>query len=83
MHKSVLLEESLQFLNLKENSVIVDCTLGYGGHSSHILKEIKKGFLFAFEQDDEAIKSSRKRLDEIGNNYEIIRSNFVHYFISR
>ena len=78
MHKSVLLEESLEFLNLKENSVIVDCTLGYGGHSSHILKEIKKGFLFAFDQDDEAIKSSRKRLDEIGNNYEIIRSNFVH-----
>lgn len=78
MHKSVLLEESLKFLNLKEDSVIVDCTLGYGGHSSHILKEIKKGFLFAFDQDDEAIKFSQNRLNEVGNNYEIIRSNFVH-----
>lgn len=78
MHKSVLLEESLKYLNLKENSVIVDCTLGYGGHSSHILKEIKKGFLFAFDQDDEAISASRKRLDEINSNYEIIRSNFVN-----
>ena len=78
MHKSVLLEESLKFLNLKESSVIVDCTLGYGGHSSHILKEIKKGFLFAFDQDDEAIKSSRNRLTEVGNNFEIIRSNFVN-----
>ena len=78
MHKSVLLEESLEFLNIKEDSVVVDCTLGYGGHSSHILKEIKKGFLFAFDQDDEAIKSSRVRLDQIGGNYEIIRSNFVH-----
>jgi len=78
MHKSVLLEESLKFLNLKEDSIIVDCTLGYGGHSSHILKEIKKGFLFAFDQDDEAIKFSHDRLEKISDNYEIIRSNFVH-----
>ena len=78
MHKSVLLEESLKFLNLKEDSIIVDCTLGYGGHSSHILKEIKKGFLFAFDQDDQAIRFSTNRLKEVGNNYEIIRSNFVH-----
>jgi len=78
MHKSVLLEESLGFLNLKEDSVVVDCTLGYGGHSSHILKEIKKGFLFAFDQDDEAIKSSLNRLNDVGNNFEIIRSNFVN-----
>ena len=78
MHKSVLLEESLKYLNLKEDSVVVDCTLGYGGHSSHILKEIKKGFLFAFDQDDEAIKFSRNRLNEVSNNYEIVRSNFVN-----
>ena len=78
MHKSVLLNESIENLNLKENSVIVDCTLGYGGHSSFILKEIKKGFLFAFDQDDEAIKSSRNRLNEVGSNFEIIRSNFVN-----
>ena len=77
MHKSVLLEESLEFLNLKEDSVIVDCTLGYGGHSSHILKEIKKGFLFAFDQDDDAISFSRKRLEQVGSNFEIVRSNFV------
>ena len=76
MHKSVLLDECLEYLNLKENSVIVDCTLGYGGHSSNILKKIKRGFLFAFDQDDEAIKSSKTRLDEISDNYEIIKSNF-------
>ena len=35
-HISVLLEESISSLNLKENSIIVDCTLGYGGHSSNI-----------------------------------------------
>ena len=71
MHKSVLLDECLEYLNLKENSVIVDCTLGYGGHSSNILKKIKRGFLFAFDQDDEAIKSSKNRLDEISDNNKI------------
>ena len=60
MHKSVLLEECLEYLNLDENSVVVDCTLGYGGHSSEILKRINKGFLFAFDQDSEAILNSKK-----------------------
>lgn len=76
MHKSVLLEECLEYLNIQEDSIIVDCTLGYGGHSSNILKKIKRGFLFAFDQDEEAINSSKKRLDEISDNYEIIKSNF-------
>ena len=78
MHKSVLLNEVLENLSLKSDSIIVDCTLGYAGHSSCILKEIKKGFLFAFDQDEEAIESSEKRLSEISNNYEIIKSNFVN-----
>lgn len=76
MHKSVLLEECLEYLNIQENSTIVDCTLGYGGHSSNILKKIKRGFLFAFDQDDEAINYSKNRLDKISDNYEIIKSNF-------
>ena len=78
MHKSVLLNESVSKLNLKESSIIVDCTLGYAGHSSNILKKIKNGFLYAFDQDDEAINKSNEKLKEIGNNYEIIRSNFVN-----
>lgn len=78
MHRSVLLEETLKYLNLSETSIIVDCTLGYGGHSSEILKKIKRGFLFAFDQDDDAIKASEIKLKEISNNYEIIKSNFVY-----
>ena len=78
MHKSVLLYECLEYLNLNENSIIVDCTLGYGGHSSYILKIIKKGFLYAFDQDIEAINYSKERLDKVSNNYEIIKSNFVN-----
>lgn len=76
-HISVLLEESIDALNLKENSTIVDCTLGYGGHSSNILERIKKGFLFAFDQDSEAIGYSTDRLQKIGTNFTIIKSNFV------
>lgn len=77
-HISVLLEESISSLNLKEDSIIVDCTLGYGGHSSNILARIKKGFLFAFDQDSEAIRHSTDRLSAIGTNFTIIKSNFVH-----
>ena len=77
-HISVLLSESISSLNLKENSVIVDATLGYGGHSSYILDRIKKGFLFAFDQDSEAIRHSTDRLSKIGTNFTIVKSNFVH-----
>lgn len=77
-HKSVLLNECIDNLLLKESSVIVDCTLGYGGHSSEILKRINKGFLFAFDQDMDAIKFSNDRLSSINNNFEIINSNFVN-----
>ena len=76
MHKSVLLDESIAYLNIHDESNIVDCTLGYGGHSSEILKRIKRGFLFAFDQDEKAITSSKARLSAIGDNYEIIYSNF-------
>ena len=77
-HKSVLLKEAISSLNLNENSIVVDATLGYGGHSSNILDRIKKGHLFAFDQDSEAIRHSTDRLKKIGTNFTIIKSNFVH-----
>ena len=77
MHISVLLEEAISSLNLRDDSIIVDATLGYGGHSSNILKRIKSGHLFAFDQDSEAIKYSTDRLNKIGTNFTIIKSNFV------
>lgn len=77
-HISVLLKESISSLKLKENSVIVDATLGYGGHSSNILDRISKGYLFAFDQDSEAIRHSADRLSKIGTNFTIVKSNFVH-----
>lgn len=78
MHISVLLKESIDSLNIKEDGIYVDCTLGYAGHSSEILKRIKKGHLFAFDQDQEAIDSSTLKLNQIGSNFTIIKSNFVN-----
>lgn len=75
-HVSVLLEEAIAGLNLHEDSIVVDATLGYAGHSSEILRRIKRGFLYAFDQDQEAITFSQKRLQEIASNFEIIKSNF-------
>lgn len=78
MHISVLLKESIDNLNLNEKSIVVDATLGRAGHSSEILKKIPNGFLYAFDQDEEAIIESEKKLKEIASNYKIIKSNFVN-----
>ena len=78
MHYTVMKEESIMGLNLKTDGVYVDATLGYAGDSSEILKRVKKGFLFAFDQDSEAITWSNNMLKHIGNNYEIIKSNFLY-----
>ena len=77
-HTSVLLSECIDNLNLNDKSVIVDCTLGYGGHSSEVLKNIPNGHLYSFDQDEEAINYSKERLTKINNNFTIIKSNFVN-----
>ena len=74
-HKSVLLKESIENLNIKENGIYVDATLGFAGHSSEILKKLNTGHLYAFDQDDFAIEKSKQILEKISNNYTIIRSN--------
>ncbi len=76
MHISVLLNESIEGLNILENGIYVDATLGSEGPSSEILKRIKKGFLFAIDQDSDAIKYSNEKLSKISDNYEIIHTNF-------
>ena len=78
MHESVLLNETIESLNLKDNSIVVDMTLGFAGHSSQILKRIKNGYLFAFDQDEEALKFSKEKLYKISDNFQIIDSNFVY-----
>lgn len=76
MHYSVLLNESIDGLNIKSNGIYVDATLGYGGHSEAILKKLTDGYLIAFDSDQEAIDYSRDRLSKISNNFKLIHSNF-------
>lgn len=77
-HISVLLKQTIDSLNVKEDGIYVDCTLGYAGHSSAILKRLKKGKLYAFDQDSEARSYSENVLKKIGDNFEIIPTNFVN-----
>ena len=77
-HYSVLLNESLEGLKIKPDGIYVDATLGYGGHSSEILKRLTTGHLYGFDQDSEAIAYAKERLSKINNNFTIIHSNFVH-----
>ena len=75
-HIPVLLNETITNLNIKEDGVYLDLTLGRAGHSKEILKRIPKGKLIAFDQDETAINESRKLLEEIGNNFILIHDNF-------
>ncbi len=78
MHYSVLKNELIDSLNIKEDGIYVDATLGYAGDSASILKRIKRGYLFAFDQDLEAVKYSNSVLRKVGNNYKIFNTNFVN-----
>jgi 16S rRNA (cytosine1402-N4)-methyltransferase len=77
-HVSVLLDEAIDYLNIKEDGIYVDCTLGGGGHSSVILSKLTTGHLYAFDQDDYAIKKATEKLSSVGSNFTIIKSNFEH-----
>lgn len=78
MHYSVMKEIAIDALNVKTDGIYVDATLGYAGHSSELLKRMEKGYLFAFDMDDEAIRHSYQKLSAINSNFEIIHSNFMY-----
>ena len=78
-HIPVLLNETIEGLNINPDGIYVDCTMGGAGHSSEILKRLSdKGMLYCFDQDDYAIKKGEDRLNQIGKNYKIINSNFYN-----
>ncbi len=76
-HTPVMLNEVLNGLNLTKDSIVVDLTLGRGGHSKEILKRIPNGHLYAFDQDEDAIKESKKILSEVASNFTLIHDNFI------
>lgn len=76
-HKSVLLEESIESLCIRQDGIYVDGTLGGGGHSYEICKRLsKKGRLIGIDQDEAAIKAAAGRLGEFKDRVTIVRSNY-------
>ncbi|MBS5989018.1 16S rRNA (cytosine(1402)-N(4))-methyltransferase RsmH [Anaerococcus hydrogenalis] len=67
-HKSVLLNETIKNLNIKEDGIYADLTLGKGGHSKEILKNLSpEGLLIGLDQDKDAIKAARENLKDFSN----------------
>jgi 16S rRNA (cytosine1402-N4)-methyltransferase len=75
-HVSIMLEQCIEGLNIKEDGIYVDCTLGGAGHSSEIVKRLsQKGMLIGIDQDKEALEAASKRLSEY-RNVKYVHNNF-------
>lgn len=77
-HRTVLLYEAVEALQIKEDGIYVDGTLGGGGHSEAILSRLKNGLLIGIDQDDRAIAAAEERLHPGQNRLLLVRDNFVH-----
>ena len=77
-HYSVLLNEAVEGLDIKEDGIYVDCTLGGAGHSLEVLKRLKNGKLYAFDQDNVALENAKEKLAEYSDKVVFIKSNFVN-----
>ncbi len=76
-HKSVLLEETIDMLNIKPDGIYIDGTLGGGGHSLEVCKRLNpKGRLIGIDQDEAAIKAGSERLKEFKDIVTVVRSNY-------
>ncbi len=76
-HVSVLLEECIKNLNIKDNGVYVDGTLGGAGHSSEIVKHLSEnGLLIGIDQDENAIKAASEKLSSMADRVKLVRDNF-------
>ena len=78
-HKSVLLEETIEGLNIKPDGIYVDGTIGGGGHSYYIASKLTKGRLIGIDQDKDAINAARERLKEFEDKVTIVRDNYVNF----
>ncbi len=75
-HIPVMLEECLEYLDIKSDGIYVDGTLGGAGHSSQIAKRLDTGLLVGIDQDSNAIAAASERLASFGERVKIVKSNF-------
>ena len=79
-HKSVMLSECIDALDIKPSGIYFDGTVGGAGHSSEILKKLTAGgLLIGTDKDDDALKISTERLSKIGNKFELFKSDFKNF----
>lgn len=79
LHKPVMLKEVLSFLNLRDGLVVVDATIGLGGHASHILKQISPGGkLIGIDRDSESLELAKERLKEYSSQCVFVHDNFCN-----
>ena len=77
-HYSVMLEETIENLNIKPDGIYVDGTLGGGGHAFHVCKRLTDGHFYGIDQDDAAIQAAGERLSVYGDMVTIIRNNYCN-----
>ena len=78
VHKSVLLDETVDSLNVKPDGIYVDGTLGGGGHASLVCSRLgEHGRFIGIDQDADAIKAASERLAPFGDKVTIVRSNYA------
>lgn len=78
-HKSVLLNETVDSLNIKEDGIYVDGTLGGAGHASLVCSKLRDGKLIGIDQDKDAIAVASERLDKFGKDkFVIVRDNYCN-----
>ncbi len=75
-HVSIMLDECIEGLNIKEDGIYVDGTLGGAGHSLEIVKRLETGLLIGIDQDKNAIKKAEQVLDDYFDRTLIVRDNF-------
>ena len=75
-HRSVLLDESIEALNIRPDGIYVDGTLGMGGHSEEIARRLDTGRLIAIDRDEYALVRAEERLAPYGDTVELVHGNF-------
>ena len=78
-HISVLLNETIEGLNINPDGIYVDCTLGGGGHSFEIAKKLNNGRLICIDQDLDAIEAAKAKLKDYISKITFVKSNFKYF----
>ena len=77
MHVPVLLQESIEYLNVRPGGIYIDATLGGGGHAEAILRKLGQGRLLGIDRDPAAFVRARERLEEFGDKVMLRQGNFA------